>query len=420
MVRRIGSCMVLPVLLLGPPTTASATDRFPPGPPTIGVGTAAPSYQARASRTSVISHSGRYVAFTAYVGELVQVFRRDIYTGTTALVSATRQGRTASRGVVEDALAMSADGRYVAFVSQAANLVTDGGTDTAATRVLVRDMASHNLQVANRDAEGHLLDVAIYKGKLAMSADGRFVAFSSGQIYNSLDRHDVYRYDVANRTLALVSRTPAGAAANADSGEVGLSISGDGRYVAFDSLATDLLSGLTTSSHHVYLRDMTLGRTRLIDVSASGEVDTPTAGPVALSADGRYAVVGRQVRDLRTGTNRPLLVPGEGQPRQLIGDVAISDDGRYVAFAAAYEPYGPDGELSAFYYPSQAYVRDLQTRSVRRISWETDGRPVGLFDGRADVSTVALSGDGRFATYAWSPGYGEQDGFGVYRAGPMR
>lgn len=424
--RRLGAVALITLWLsVGATTAGSAADTLPPGPRTIHVSVSPWSEGRFGDEASAISSTGRFVAFlaTGPTGGL-QAYRRDINTGTTQLVSANRQGHAANTGLHYGSIAISGDGRYVAFVSMATNLVDVGDVELPGPlHVFVRDMASHDLYLANPTAGGHPVELSPYgHTNIALSADGRHLAFTSGTADMDIPAvrgsRQVYRFGLTDRSLTLVSRVPAGGAGSDDSGVTGLAISADGRYVAFDSSATDLLTAKSTSGSHVYVHDVALGRSRLVDVSATGGPSAGAAGPVSLSGDGRYAAFGNVVRDLRAGTNRTIAVPGNGAP-DTAADPKLSADGRYVAFAGEYVPYGAEGEVSSLCRPPQVYVRDLQTRSVRRISSAPDGQPLGECGGRWVIDNVELSGDGRFATYSRFSG-GEISGHDIYRAGPLR
>jgi Tol biopolymer transport system component len=208
---------------------------------------------ARARRTQVgsrqpaISGDGRYVAFISAASNLVagdtngalDVFVRDRVAGTTARVSLASGGAQARGGSVLPAI--SADGGVVAFVSTARNLVARDSNQ--APDVFVRDLASATTQrvsVSASDAQVHQ-PVHVAEGfRPALSADGAIVAFASpsSELVAS-DRNradDVFVRDRSAGTTSLVSVDSEGAQRrSADSRAP--SLSADGRLVAFDSLA---------------------------------------------------------------------------------------------------------------------------------------------------------------------------------------
>jgi Tol biopolymer transport system component len=177
----------------------------------------------------------------------------------------------------------------------------------------------------------------------AISADGRFVTFDTGGITN----RNIYVRDTQTDTTTLVSVSLTDGLANGDT--FGSAISGDGRYVAFGSYASNLVPGDGNATCDAFLRDRQLGTTTRVSVDPSGnDADACSANP-RISSDGRYVeftstatdlVAGvtnglenAYVRDTQTGTttlaSAGLISPANAQSSYLAD---ISGDGRYVAF----------------------------------------------------------------------------------------
>lgn len=222
-----------------------------------------------------LSADGRYVAFNTSRGNIVpgdtnltsDIFVRDMQAGITTRVSVGPNNLQSNGDSFYTN--MSLDGRYIAFHSSASNLVagdTNGKIDAfvydrqsgTTTRV---SLASGGVQSQNGDS--------LYP---SISADGRFVAIRS--LANNLvpgDTNsvwDIFVHDRQTGVTSLASAPVAGGFANGDSFKP--SISGDGRYVAFDSIATNLVSGDTNAGRDIFLRDMTAGTTVRVSVSSSG------------------------------------------------------------------------------------------------------------------------------------------------------
>jgi Tol biopolymer transport system component len=224
------------------------------------------------SRTSTeidLSASGRYVTFSGYPkrgtrvdGEpaRVQIWRHNRATGRTKLVTAARGGGLAD-GASRDA-AMSANGRYVAFVSNARNLTRGDGGPTY--NVYLRDMRTGRTTLASRAASG--TRAAVYPGGryargdgIALSADARQVAFTSPDrlVPEDTDRAaDVYVRSLdGTGSVALVS---AGTTGGQSSAYAQLrSASTDGRFVVFrsDDATLDPTDPGPEPGGHLYLRD---------------------------------------------------------------------------------------------------------------------------------------------------------------------
>src|SRR5262249_38161986 len=127
---------------------------------------------------------------------------------------------------------------------------------------------------------------------LTISADGRFVAYdslASNLVPGDTNLHeDVFVHDRQTGTTERVSVDSSGAEGNDDSGIYGASISGDGRYVASWSNATNLVPGDTNGCSDVFVRDRQLGTTQRVSVDSSGTQGNQACGYLAISVDGRY------------------------------------------------------------------------------------------------------------------------------------
>ena len=302
----------------------------------------------------VISQDGRYVVFASAATNLVslstggrqEVYRRDRVNNVTELVSLTLTGLAA--GGLSFAPTVSADGRFVAFLSSATDLVandTNGAID-----VFVRDMTLGTTVAASTDATGALVSgggsLPNFPGARAISDDGRYVVFTSTSTQLVTDANggvaQVYVKDLSTGAVVRASVDATGAAANAASQHP--VISGDGKVVAFESTSTNLSALQTSSTLEVYVRDLVAGTTVLGSVSDGGVAAGQGATTPGLSRDGRYLVFETPsqltssdtdfaydvyLRDLTAGTTT-LASPGSGT-----GDSrapAVSGDGAYVAF----------------------------------------------------------------------------------------
>jgi Tol biopolymer transport system component len=164
---------------------------------------------------------------------------------------------------------ISADGRWVVFGSLASNLVN--GDANGQGDVFIRDMQLGVTSRVSVDSSGGEADGTSFTN--AISADGRFVAFASDAsnlVANDVNGvGDVFLRDLQTGTTTLISRSSSGAQGDLSSGFIGLSVSSDGRYVAFASEATNFELG-DDDYYDVYVRDTLLGLTRRASVSASG------------------------------------------------------------------------------------------------------------------------------------------------------
>lgn len=292
------------------------------------------------------------------------VFVRDRVAGTTALVSVAHDG-TAAAGDV-DLIAMSEDGRRVAFNSRALNLVpgfVDGSPGQV--DVYLRDLNGGTTELVNASAgtsvSGGNGEAQIALGPYPMSADGRYLLFYSPasnlvpSIAGLNGNRNLYVRDVVSDTTTLVSVSHDASKAVGSSGHG--SISADGRYVAFASSDRDVVSPPSSpfGQPDVYRRDLQSKANLLVSVSSSGtsagngnshspimsragsvilfqSVATDLVPGLALSF---YAPV--YARDIDAGTTEMIDInaAGTGVGDQSSYATDISPDGRYVASTRA-------------------------------------------------------------------------------------
>ncbi|HEX6335740.1 MAG TPA: S8 family serine peptidase [Jiangellaceae bacterium] len=276
------------------------------------------------SSPPAISADGRYVAFAGYATNLVpgdtnstqDVFVHDRHTGTTERVSVAGDGTETPRFYSSSNPTISAGGRYVAFQSSAANLVPG---DTNSTQdIFVHDRETGETERVSVASDGSESELYGFSSNPAMSGDGRFVAFQSSASTlvpgDTNNMADVFVHDRQTGTTERVSLTVDGAQSNGYSG--GPAISADGRYVGFPSGATNLVPGDTNTFWDVFVHDRDTGATERVSVSAGGTEANQTSGSTpALNADGR------QVAFVSSASN---LVPGDTNGQS---DVFVRDRG---------------------------------------------------------------------------------------------
>ena len=250
-----------------------------------------------------ISADGRFVVFDSKASNLVandtngvtDVFVHDRTTGVTTRESVGAAGAQASG--TSEWPDISGDGRYVVFESTAADLVAN---DTKGHRdIFVRDrVAGTTTRVSVRTIEwsGVLLDLeasaASYKPSI--SQDGHYVAFYSGAdglvANDDNSATDVFVRDIVNRTPASTTRVSVasgGVESNAGGGSSHPRLSADGRFVAFESVATNFVTGDTNAKRDIFVRDRTAGVTTRVSVGSGGAQSGGDSYQPAVSGDGR-------------------------------------------------------------------------------------------------------------------------------------
>jgi hypothetical protein len=257
-----------------------------------------------------ISADGRYVVFTSEASDLVghdtatrDVFIRDLQTNTTKRVSTNATGTTNGNGDSGGGIIDKA-GRFVVFWTRATDLSTLPDTNNLAD-IFIYDIQndSKKLITVNTAGTGTGGGFGLFGGfdhgvEINISADGRYVVFmsqESGLVTNDTNGSgdDIFRYNIATQTKSLVSVNLTGTS-GVTGGSFRSSISADGRYIAFDSLANDLVSTADEPSGFtidVFLRDMMRGETYLVSVNSAG---TRTGNGFSfqplLTADGKRLV----------------------------------------------------------------------------------------------------------------------------------
>ncbi len=212
------------------------------------------------SSAPAISSDGRFVAFVSQATNLVtgvsgqQVYFRDRQAGTTTLVSKDNLGN-AGNGA-SSAPAISGDGNFIAFVSLATNLVTGA----SGQQIYLFDRVSATTALISKDNSAVPVPGNGASTRPVVSSTGQFVAFASlatnlGALGGSQQIYVRDRFAGVNGTTSLVSKDNVATAGNGNSATP--SISGDGRFVAFMSLATNLVAG--TSGQQIYLHDRNTG-----------------------------------------------------------------------------------------------------------------------------------------------------------------
>jgi hypothetical protein len=236
---------------------------------------------------------------------VTDIFRKELQTGTIIRVSTTSSGGQAD-GASQTA-STSDDGRYVAFTSRASNLVAPGGDTNGFQDIYVKDLQTGSVSLASTDSAESVLGNGD-SDQPTISADGRYVAFRSlaanlvaGDTNGVMD---VFVRDTVDGTTTRVSTSSTGGQANALSGlTYGPWLSAGGRYVAFESDADNLIGAGadTNATRDIFVKDTQTGvTTRVSTDAAGGQANGPSQFP-AISADGRYVVFRSTASNLAPG-----------------------------------------------------------------------------------------------------------------------
>lgn len=363
----------------------------------------------------VISDDGRFVAFYSGAATLLpagvdtnaenDVFVRDLDTGTTTRASTATGGAevTGFSGIPS----ISADGRYVAFESDATMLVA--GDTNARTDVFVKDrttnvttrvsVATGGVQANNRSTNPRI------------SGDGRYVVFSS--VASNLvsgdtnGTEDAFLHDRQTGITERVSLNSSEQQAASPCWSRYPAVSDDGRFIAFQSNPCAWGLPAITAGSNIWLRDRTLGTTQIV-AGGSGFNDPAFHAPPIISGDGRYVVWTSSESDVVNGDNNQAAdvflfdrvlgtyemgSVGNGGAqgnRSAGGNASISNDGRWLGFTSEATNLVPNDINDR----SDAFVRDRATGRVFLVS--TD---ILLSQGNDHSFNAAISGDGKYVAY---------------------
>jgi Tol biopolymer transport system component len=268
-----------------------------------------------------LSADGRYVAYVSYAGNLVagqagplfqsNVFLYDRVAGTTTLVSRQAGTLTSVAGNGSYVPVISGDGQWVLFLSLATDLVSGQVDFNGQFDLFLFDRTSGQTLLVSRAANTAATAADMRSGEAALSADGRHVVFSSwatdlvpGQ--TGVHEQNIFLFDRVTGTVELISRA-AGTATTTVAGSSYPSVSDDGRFVAFLSVASNLVPGQIPGSPNrtnVFVHDRVTRQTELLSRSASSPLRGANGHALqpTLSPDGRFVAFLSLATDIAAGS----------------------------------------------------------------------------------------------------------------------
>lgn len=364
----------------------------------------------RGSGLPAIDHAGRTVAFvsaanlvTGDLGRIEDVFVHDRKRGEIALVSIGPDGSPADGLSLYPRL--SRNGRLVAFLSRATNLVT--GDANGVDDVFVRDRKSgvtERISVASDGMQGNAASSVVQ-----ISGDGRIVAFQSAASNlvagDANGSDDVFAHDRKTGITARISVASDGGEANGPSSLsfFGGATGANGRLVAFTSDATNLVDGDANGFGDVFVRDRKTGATTRASVASDGSEANGTSAEAALSDNGRYVAFvsdatnlvagdgnGQNdifVHDLKRGRIERANVASDGsEANGPSRGASLSSDGRYVTFVSSASNLVADDTNGV----DDVFVHDRKSGTTVRVSVDSSDAP-----GNGATSFGMISGNGK-------------------------
>lgn len=409
------------------------------------------------AQSSRISDDGSLVAFISG-GELTpepndgtfstHMYVRDIFANTTTLVDENAAGNKSARGVSAGGGDISGDGNWAVFPSRDGGLTaganrakncTVGPNPDWCTDVFLKNLQTGALTMIDRGPGGEIAEDNS-SGAPRLSDDGGTAVFDSnadnlapGDSCTGTAGFcvDVFAYDRASDTVELVSKSSSGEHANAES--YSGAVSGNGRYVIFQSEATNLVPGDTNDALDVFRHDLQTGTTVLVSANKAGAQGDSASNVGEISDNGRYVsmfsaasnlvpgvdtscILGANcynvyVKDMLTGAVALVSAnaDGDGGDYQSTGS-AMSDDGRRIAFISGASDLVPDDnniECPGADLPYECYEIFLAFAEYRYYG---DVNCDGIIDGRDALEITRWDADNSALAYEWCPEVNTQGG----------
>ena len=404
---------IIPTLTLPPPVTIERITVTKNG-----------SQGDMASFFPSISADGRYIAFSSAASNFVKedtnenfdVFVLEQQTGVISLVSVSSNGTQGNGQSSLTAPSISGDGRYIAFASDASNLVS--GDTNGVTDIFVYDRITGETSRVSVSSEGiqgnNHSGRYLFFSRIGISADGRFVTFdslASNLVAGDTNEFiDIFVHDRLTGETNRVSIADDGTQGNGESAFP--SISADGRFISYMSYATNLVANDTNNACDTFVFDLEAQETNLISLSSEGEQGNKGSWASSISEDGRYVVFSSDASNLVVGDNNESsdifihdMVSGETTLISISSDgtqgngstyiPSISADGRYVLFASKSSNLVIGDTNDAV----DVFLHDRVTGDMSMVSISSDGRQGNADSGISQVSFLAISADGQYMVF---------------------
>ena len=362
-----------------------------------------------------ISADGRYVAFaqgspTNGQAPYSAVYLADTQAGTNIPVSVCQDGSTPTNSASHTP-AVTPDGRFVAFMSNATNLV--GNVISSGFHVYIRDMVAGTNVLVDVDTNG-VGQVDNYGSVPSLSADANVLAFAGGDggfVPNDLNRaKDVFVRHLTTGDTELISSRNAAvveASGNGFSSASQISMTPDGRWAVFSSMAEDLVTNDGNQCSDVFVRDLMSGTTVLGSVGVDGNAGAGYSSSPIISTNGQILVFYSLATNLVQGYTN---VFGDIFLRDLVVGtnalVSVSIDGVTAAKSSSYAPaMSPDGRYVAFLSTATNLVNGLTSATPNTFLRDmTSGVTVALTRTTSAAFPPSISANGRYVLYALSTG----------------
>jgi Rhamnogalacturonan I lyases beta-sheet domain len=331
-----------------------------------------------------ISSDGRYTLFTSGASNAVasdtngyrDLFMHDSQSNTTTMVSVGPSGQQGNADVSSEA-SMSGDARYVVFSTFATNFTTNDFNSGA--DIFLRDMQTGTTtHVCGSPYSG------VSCASTGMSKDGRYITYVEADFFAYNGVQELYRYDRTTGISTLVSANDQGDAANAS--PIWGQMTEDGRYVFFGSAATNLVPNDTNGKYDIFRKDTQTGAVVLVSATTSAQSNGDSQWPT-VSDDGRYVAFTSLATNFTSGASgtdwEGYLKDMDQGTIQAVGGTAttgntgmvfVTGDGSKVMFGTGNQLSSTDTDNAP-----DVYSWDRVTNTNRRLSEKADGSSLGLY-----------------------------------------
>jgi len=358
-----------------------------------------------------VTPDGRFAAFITDTNGIVpedcnflsDVYFRDLLTGEVTLISRSLEGEAGNGESY--GISISQDGRYVTFVSDASDLVLDDTNE--ASDVFVHDLLTGDIRRLSVDSNGLQGDGDSYSASI--SADGYYLTFESeaSNLSEGDDNYanDVFLHNLISGATQLISRSTAGIQGNG--GAWSPVMSSNGRYIAYSSESNNLVADDHNCESDIFLFDAVTGETRRVSIGMGGEEPEERSFISSISSDGRFIAFDSYADNLVANdhnerldafvfdaqTNTTILISAnmEGESGNHNSyEPFVSADGRFVVFGSN----ANDLVLGDPDFGNDVFIRDLQTGTTRLLSVNINGSK-----GNYGSFPSWISPDGRFIVF---------------------
>lgn len=352
---------------------------------------------------------------TGFSGTNTAIYLWDAQTGTNQLVSANTNNVLPAPAFC-DSPRVSTNGQFVAFLSTATGLVTN--PLSGQFHLYLRDTIAGSTSLVDADTRGTGAGVDSFSVPLLNADGTRvfFECTASGLVANDRNRgYDVFLRDPTATTTTLISAIAPPLTSSTPNGNSFFSsqpISQDGRFIAFANDADNLVQGDTNLVGDVFVRDLFTGSNILVSLSSGGVIGNNFSSEPSISGNGRYVAFTSTatnffagdankladvfVRDLQLGTTIPVsVIPnGTGTANGDSYSPTISTDGRYILFRSLAGNLSGNPGVGTEHF----FLRDEQTGTNYFLT-SFSGSGFG-----SNPNSYAITSDGKFVAYTYSAG----------------